>query len=61
MKIKHKAKVIELMEEMKEEISGRIDSVDWDKPDADDKDENFNQAWQSIEEAIDSIKEIDQI
>ena len=38
-----------------------IDELDWDKPDADEKDERLNEAWNIIDEAIHSIEEIKEI
>lgn len=61
MRLKGLSEVIKKIEAMKEDVNDKIDQINWDAKNADERDEKLNAAWDELEAAkaaLESIKEI---
>lgn len=61
MKIKGLAKTKTLVEKMIDIISDKIDDIDWDKSNADEKDERFNDALEHLESIMEGIEGLEEL
>ncbi len=63
MKIKGVSEIIKDLTEMQENVSEKIDNVDWEKNEdrAEEIDNRLNDVWMNIDQAIELIKEIKEI
>jgi len=60
MKIKGLAKTKQLVEKMIDIISDKVDNIDWDKSNADEKDEQLNDTLSNLEAVVQEIDEIEE-
>lgn len=60
MKIKGLAKTKQLVEAMIDIISDKLDDIDWDKSDADEKEERFNDTHDNLEVIIQELEMIEE-
>ncbi|KKL15782.1 hypothetical protein LCGC14_2502150 [marine sediment metagenome] len=63
MKIKGVSEIIKDLTEMQENVSEKIDNVDWEKNEdrAEEIDNRLNDVYMNIDQAMDLIKEIKEI